>query len=457
MNTTRWLPLLAAAVWLSVGRPAPAFDDQFRVAVFEHDVTPPLGSPLCDGYVPPAKEIVDRLWAKGVVLMGAGPPIVLVALDWVGIGNAGHLAFRETLAEAAGTSPDRVAVHCLHQHDAPGCDFASEELLAARGLGGRQFDPAFARETMRGLAQAVRKAMQAPRRATHVGIGKGMVEQVASNRRVMGPDGKVKAIRWSATKDAAVRAEPEGIIDPYVRMLVFYDQQQPIASLSYYATHPQSYYAQGGVSCDFPGLARALFDREEPGVHRVHFNGAGGNVTAGKYNDGSPENRPVLARRLADGMRRAWNSLSRHELRAADVQWRVVPVALPPASFLDAQALRAVLADENAATRQRIEAARKLSWLNRLRAGGTIDVAALALGPARVLHMPGELFVEYQLAAQEMRPDLFVMMAAYGDYGPGYIGLARHYAEGGYETGPVSLVAPEVEQVLLAAIEKVLK
>ena len=31
--------------------------------------------------------------------------------------------------------------------------------------------------------------------------------------------------------------------------------------------------------------------------------------------------------------------------------------------------------------------------------------------------MPGELFVEYQLAAQQMRPNDFVAMAAYGDYG----------------------------------------
>ena len=36
--------------------------------------------------------------------------------------------------------------------------------------------------------------------------------------------------------------------------------------------------------------------------------------------------------------------------------------------------------------------------------------------------MPGELFVEYQLAAQNMRPNEFVTMAAYGDYGPGDIG-----------------------------------
>ncbi|MHC5538086.1 hypothetical protein ACYOEI_07630, partial [Singulisphaera rosea] len=71
---------------------------------------------------------------------------------------------------------------------------------------------------------------------------------------------------------------------------------------------------------------------------------------------------------------------------------------------------------------------------------------------------PGELFVEYQLAAQAMRPDLFVAMAAYGEYAPGYIGTEVAYPQGGYETSPgASLVAPSVERVLMDAIGKLLK
>ncbi len=35
-----------------------------------------------------------------------------------------------------------------------------------------------------------------------------------------------------------------------------------------------------------------------------------------------------------------------------------------------------------------------------------------------------------------MRPDLRVALAAYGDYGAGYIGTLKAYAEGGYETAP---------------------
>jgi hypothetical protein len=49
-------------------------------------------------------------------------------------------------------------------------------------------------------------------------------------------------------------------------------------------------------------------------------------------------------------------------------------------------------------------------------------------------------------------------MAAYGDYGPGYIGTEIAYAQGGYETSPgASRVAPQVEQVLMDAITQLLE
>ena len=101
--------------------------------------------------------------------------------------------------------------------------------------------------------------------------------------------------------------------------------------------------------------------------------------------------------------------------------------------------------------------ASKLAWLRRCQAGHKLDVACLSLGRARILHLPGEAFVEYQLAAKAARPDLFVTVAAYGDYAPWYIGTAIAYEQGGYETGPsASNVGPEVEAVLMGAIRKLL-
>jgi hypothetical protein len=433
-------------------------DEPLRIAVFHADVTPPVGTPLCDALCKPAKEIVDPLSARGVVLLGAGQPIVLCALDWVGVGNSGHDTFRAELARAAGTTTQRVAVHCLHQHDAPGCDFEADELLKPLGLGGKLFDPVFARQAMARVAMAVQKALDKPAPVTHIALARAQVYEVASNRRVLGPDGKVKYTRTSATKNPAARAEPEGVIDPFVHLLAFWADERPLASLTYYATHPQSYYCQGGVSCDFPGLARGLRDQEMPGVLHVHFNGAGGNVTAGKYNDGNPANRPILAARLARGMKEAYDSQKKLPIKAADVEWRVTSAALPVSPlYTTPKQLEARIADDKVVELDRLRAARNLAWARRSEAGHKIDIGCLRLGAASVLHMPGELFIEYQLLAQKMKPDAPVLMAAYGDYGPGYIGTAVSYTQGGYETGPVSRVGPGAEEVLTRAMRELLR
>jgi hypothetical protein len=451
----RRITILSWAFLCVVAEPASA--EPVRIATFEADVTPPIGAPLCDALVPPAKQIDDPLLARGLIVFAEGRPIVLCALDWVGIGNSGHDAFRDALAKAVDTSRERVCVHCLHQHDAPGCDFLADDLLAPFGLQNRLFDVAFARKAIARVADAATQSSKKPLAVTHLGIGKAKVEKVASNRRVMGPDGKVKYVRYSSTKDEKIRAEPEGLVDPYVQLLSFWDGATPLVEITYYATHPQSYYAKGGVSCDFPGLARGLRDKAEPKIVHIHFNGAGGNITAGKYNDGAPENRPVLADRLRHGMQGAFEAVTKHPIEAADVSWRTTAVALPLSKQYTSKDLAARLADDKLPVLDRLRTARNLAWAQRCDKGDKIDLACLKIGPAYVVHMPGELFVEYQLAAQKLRPDRAVMMAAYGDYGPGYIGTAIAYTEGGYETGPVSRVAPAVEDVLMQGLRELLK
>src|SRR5438477_365518 len=436
-------------------RPASSTSSTLRLASFDVDATPPIGSMMA--YDPVTNRWDLGLRARGIVLLGAGEPIVLCAVDWIGIANEGHDAFQAALARAAGTSPGRVAVHTLHQHDAPDCDFSAERILKEAGLDPRQFDSRFQRQVISGLETAVRESLPRAQPVTEVGLGEGRVDKVASNRRILGPDGTVRATHWTATTDPVIRAEPEGAIDPIVSLVSFWNGERPLAVLSYYATHPQSYYRTGIPNPDFPGVARFLRLLAVPAALHVHFNGAGGNIGAGKYNDGSPENRLVLAERLADGMRRAWETTLRHAITAADVSWTVEPVALPPAKHLAIDNLESQLKDRDPTFLTQGGASR-LAWLRRCQAGHRIDVACLGLGRARILHLPGELFVEYQLAAKAERPDLFVAMAAYGDYAPCYIGTAAAYDQGGYETSPSSSnVAPEVESVLRTAIRKLLQ
>src|SRR4051812_6477284 len=99
------------------------------IAPFRFDVTPPVGHPLCGGWIKPAVDCQDELEAIGFVLLGTGQPIVICAVDWTGILNEAHVAWRTAMAEAAGTTPDRVAVQCVHQHDAPFVCLHAEKLV----------------------------------------------------------------------------------------------------------------------------------------------------------------------------------------------------------------------------------------------------------------------------------------------------------------------------------------
>jgi hypothetical protein len=444
-------------LWLALGSSAVenTTEPKLRLATFDIDATPPVGTHMA--YDPVTNTWDMGLRARGVVLVGAGDPIVLCAIDWIGIANEGHDEFRRALAGAAGTSPQRVAVHTLHQHDAPDCDFSAERILTGAGMNPRQYEGDFQRQAMTNLAAAVRKALNQAQSITHLGFGEAPVEKVASNRRVMGPDGKVRGVRYTACTDPELRAAPEGTIDPVVSLVSFWHQEKPVAVLSYYATHPQSYYRTGIPNPDFPGIARFQRQLSMPEALHIHFNGAGGNIGAGKYNDGSPTNRWVLAERLADGMRRAWQKTMREPITISGVQWEVESVALPPSKHLSLEGLEAELKSRDSKLVTQGDASR-LAWLRRCLAGHKIDVACLKLGRGRILHLPGELFVEYQLAAKAQRPDLFVAMAAYGDYAPWYIGTAIAYEQGGYETEPRSSnVAPQAEDMLLGAIRKLLE
>lgn len=441
------------ALLLLPGLPLLPAAESLRIAPFKADATPEIGMPVA--YVK-ARSITDPLSARGVVLMGEGKPVVMCAVDWIGIGNGGHDEWRRGLAEAAGTTKDRVTVHALHQHDAVRCDLTAEALLTKHGLGGTRMDAAFCRKIIADTASALRNAIKSAQPVTHLGIGEAKVDKVASNRRILGPNGRVLFGRMSASRDPKARVADEGTIDPMLKLVSFWNGDTPLACLTYYATHPQSFYGKGDVTAEFVGLARNRRENELNLPH-IHFNGASGNVAAGKYNDGSPEARVQLTERMADGMKRAWQSTEKSPITAADLDWRVASVRLPLAASLQRDVLEKQLADDKAEARNRLNAATKLALLNRTEAGHEFELSRLRLGKVHLLHMPGELFVEYQLAAQKMRPDATVCMAAYGDYAPGYIGTEIAYSQGGYEVQAASSnTSPAVERVLMDAMRRLL-
>jgi hypothetical protein len=425
----------------------------YHLATFASDATPPEGHPLCGGWIEPVRAVDDPLKALGVVLLGAGKPVVICSVDWVALRNGAYRTWRAALAEAAHTTPEHVAIHCVHPHNAPFADTEAQKLIAVAGAT-PSLDLGFFEKTVATSAEALRMSLATTTQFTHVGVGAAKVEQVASNRRVLGPDGKVRFTRTSATKSKEARDAPEGLIDPVLRTLSFWNGETPLAALHYYATHPMSYYGDGVVTPDFCGLARQKRQDEQPGVFQVYVTGAAGNVTAGKYNDGAKENRAVLRDRTHAGMAEAWKKTER--LPVTGWMWRVEPVKLPPRtepSFGEEVSTRD-LNDPKQTKARRNNAAFQLAWLKRKDV--PIEITALDFGPKlTTLHLPGEPFIEYQLAAHKLRPEATVFVAGYGDDGTGYIPTADAYLQGGYEP-TVALTGPDSESILLKAMARVL-
>src|SRR5438105_3499410 len=82
---------------------------------------------------------------------------------------------------------------------------------------------AFHERAAQGVARALRKGLKSPRRVTHLGTGQAKVEKLASNRRYLTGGGRPAFGRTSATRDPDVRARPEGLIDPWLKTLSFWD------------------------------------------------------------------------------------------------------------------------------------------------------------------------------------------------------------------------------------------
>jgi hypothetical protein len=101
-------------------------------------------------------------------------------------------------------------------------------------------------------------------------------------------------------------------------------------------------------------------------------------------------------------------------------------------------------------------AALGLSWKRRADAGKPIDLPVLELGPAVVALLPAEAYVEYQLLAQELRPGSFVLVAGYGECGPGYIPTERAWAENDSNLADWCWVNPGSERRMREALTKAL-
>ena len=424
-----------------------------RLATFRFDVTPPEGHSLCGGWIRPVVGVDDPLEAMGYVLMGIGKPIVVCAVDWTGLANSAHIQWRKALADAAKTTIDRVAVQCVHQHNAPFACMDAQAIVQEQGDLPDIVNPVFFDRCLKNAGDAVTKSLKKTTPVTHIAHGEARVEKVAANRRIIGLNGKLISQRGSSSRKPEHHRFPEGLIDPMLKTVAFYNGNKKLVASHFYACHPMSYYGDGRVSADFCGLARRRMQKQEPDCLHLYFNGCGGNIGAGKYNNGSKEARIELTQRMFDGITTSNATLKPELIRS--FAWETEDI-LPPLDprFNEEQLLVGIRNKTNRVV-ARNRPSYTVAFIRRVKEGIPITLSSLHVNDISMLHLPAESFIEYQLRAQAIAPNRFVACAAYGDGGPWYIPVKEAYPQGGYAVG-VAWCSPQIDPLMSNGIQTLL-
>ena len=449
------LILIAAADCRAIGA-------DLTLANFRVDVTPPIGDGPCVGCMPKVSSIEHPLELRGIVLRSGDDSYVIAAIDFCGICNTSDEVLRDAMAKAAGTTRERVALQSLHQHSAPILDVDAVRILHGEGSPELAKHIQFTNEIAQRTAIAIQSSLSEMKTVTRVVGTKAIVEQVASNRRVPQSDGSI-AVRASVTREPDVREVPEGLVDPCLRTVSFFCGDQTLVQLHYYATHPQTFYGDARISWDCVGMARQQLENES-GAPQIYFTGCGGNITVGKYNDGTRAAREQLASQLHDAMVRSSAAkpevaLDVANLKPTDVAWATAPIrfTVREDGAFNPGLLQSQLAPEQGFS-TRLTAAMFSGFGQRLRDGYIAQASRLRIGELEILHLPGEPFVEFQLYAQEQAAQSsFICVAGYGECGVWYYGPDRIFTDrGGYEqtwslTGPCEA---EVKFAITALLAK---
>ena len=425
------------------------------------DITPVAGTHLSGsgcGEHRPAQTILDPLFARAIIFEAGDRRLCIVTLDVTIITAEYTQRIRAAVSEKTGIAPDAIMVHALQPHSAP-------------SVGHFMLDPDFPLETtpeteyLRGAESAysefatevaVRAALEAAGhlQPVHLGVGRGILDGLAFNRRGVRRDGTIMMPKPQGREVQPVGITDlcylEGPMDPEVGVCCVQGMDmRPLALLLHYTCHPvnvfghrETYYA---VSADWPG-AWAQESQRAFGCATVPLvlNGCCGNINPWHPFDPDclPDHRR-MGRQLAAMSERVVHCMS--FTRSAVLDWRIECVGLPyreiPAERR--QAVEEILAKDpqppraengevdprwfSAASTRSVELCRKRE------PEFSYEIQVFRIGDLGIVGLPGEPFVEGQLAIKTSSAASYIFPAHLTSHYVGYLPTREAYARGGHE------------------------
>ena len=422
----------------------------------------------------PSRGVHDPLFARVLVIEHEGTRAAIVSCDLLGMHASITDEVRRLAEKRAGIARDALVVCATHDHAGP---------VGLRGGMFSRLDDVLAGTLVQRIVGALEEAAGSLRPAV-MKVGRASVDTISQNRR-----------------------DPDGPVDPVLRVLLVDGEDGPIASVMSFACHATVLSGENlMLSAEFPGVACRLL-QEQTGAPALYLQGACGNVN------------PVWMRQDFESVERAGQIVGSAALRVAaelralgagqrahNIRWDEFPEKAVPGRITEPRLraarreievpLRELLSDAEYASRveeltataaalaegtdERRGVMAQLTRYQNERWAATwarrqpvvpaqrTEVQALSLGEGlSVLALPGEFFVETAeviraAATQGWGPEPQegrlgdLLVACYANDYIGYVVPPGAYEEGGYEAG-ITFCAPEAEGMFVEASLGVLR
>ena len=414
-----------------------------ELAKFSINFTPPVKTPVLWGTGEETSKIRDSLWFRGIILDDGIKKCVIASLDYCGLMNSAYDDLVKVIASAIDIPEKNVIIHCIHQHDAPLINFEIEDII-----GVKTFPRNWWENLLLKTSEKAKQALEEMVDISGIGFASKKISGYASNRRIVGEDGKIKYIRYSKCNSPQVKAMPCGIIDPVLRTIAFKgNDNHIIASWNFYATHPQVADGRKMFSADAPGEAMSVIRKNIPDSFPCYFSGLSGDVTAGKYSTVDLEkNISKFGKILANAIESNLNSLQWIQCDNFNLSYE--SFAFPRNGNLN------TIPGDSGVKNNVIEAVIKSCM--QYPKNFEYKISMLSFNSIKILFFPGEPFVEYQLFAQSQISDVFLAVCGNCSDNFLYIPMKKSFSEGGYEVEKTCWCSDKVENKMKTAIKNIL-
>ncbi|HUT73466.1 MAG TPA: hypothetical protein VM221_01370 [Armatimonadota bacterium] len=448
-----------------------------RAGAAQVEITPPAGAHLAGsiGRFRPAQSVLDPLYAKALVLERGDRKLCLLTLDVTIITRPWTEHIRAAAAEL-GFAHDAVMVHAIQTHSAPSVghfmlddDFPNVPAEFEWLRGG---ETRFAERAAQGAIEAIRHADDCLQ-PVQVGAGSAVNDRLAFNRRGVTRDGTaIMPWLYSSLQHPLGPTDVrylEGPTDPEVGAVCLRDADgRMVAMVLHHTCHPVNVFTHLPnlvVSADWPGAwAEEMRRIYGPDCVPLVINGCCGNINP--WPPFEPDfvcDHRRMGRELAETAGRIIERMMFREEETLDSRRREVPLAIREVAPEALAAAREALAghsqppwaddERTAVSGEWISASQLVSvdLLRRREPEMPYEIQVLRVGDIAIVGLPGEPFVEGQLAIKIGSPTYPTYVAHCTTQYVGYVPTREALARGGHEvnTSYWAKLCPEALDVVV--------